>query len=35
MALVYYRREDNDLKYLDSEASIEELVRDFNLICDK
>ena len=35
MVLVYYRREDNDLKHLDGEASIEELIADFNLITDK
>ena len=35
VALVYYRREDNDMKYLDSDATIGELVADFNLICDK
>ena len=35
MSLVYYRKDDNELKYLDLDASIEELVVDSELIADK
>ena len=35
LAVLYYRREDNDVKYLDLDATIDELMSDFNLVCDK
>ena len=35
ISLIYYRRDDNDIKYLDLDASIEEQVADLDLICDK
>lgn len=35
ISLVYYRKEDNELKYLDLDASIEELIADSELIADK
>ena len=35
VSLVYYRKEDNELKYLDLEASIEELITDSDLVVDK
>jgi len=33
--VIYYRRDENDIKYLDLDATMDELMSDFNLICDK
>ena len=33
--MMYYRKDDNDIKYLDVDASMEEQVADLDLICDK
>ena len=35
ISLIYYRRDDNDIKYLDLDASMEEQVADLDLIYDK
>ena len=35
ISLIYYRRDDNDIKYLDLDASMKEQVADLDLICDK
>ena len=35
ISLTYYRRDDNDIKYLDLDASMEEQVADLDLVCDK
>ena len=32
---MYYRKDDNDIKYLDLDASMEEQVSDLDLVCDK
>ena len=35
ISLIYYRRDDNDIKYLDLDASMKEQVADLDLLCDK